>query len=371
MKNRLVSCSIISLILLVNFMNAQPNNAQVIKFNPEDDQSSTNPVLPKVQPYMPIAVPLPITTPTSPSVPSITTPLTKQEIDKQIANIKKTINGVNNINIIATTITAGVGATAVAATTAVAIALFLIAPYFPHYVAFEATGVTAISSATVIASGIISLIIAGALGTTSGAAVIALFGGLSATSILTALVEAKKLETLESTHPGTLTATQKTTLAQFNTMLKGNLGMAIAKGLQLKKIKNTLSTQALTQNPSLLTILGNAQKAQKLIGSYFNDIKKLVGLKIANQVYKKQKEALKKESSQHKILSAQRTKLDLKIAGLDLKFAFVPLQLSTLEKKINKIHTKYAGIEKMLATAAQEFIKESERIIAELSSTTK
>lgn len=227
--------------------------------------------------------------------------------------------------------------------------------------ASTATATTIISN--VIIGGIVATIVAGSL----GALGLTLFGGLDTVTVLTALVETQKLEDMEKAYPGTLTADQKLTLAQFRKTLKGPIARGIAQGLQLKKIKNTLSSQALAQNPSLITTLGGGKKAQKFIETYFDDTKKLASLKLAYESYNSGKQTLQKERDKYKKLDPKHVKLDLKIAGLDIKFALLPPQISALEKKMKKIQQKYQGIEKMLDATTQTFIQESDKIIAELA----
>ncbi len=353
---------------------------------------------------------------------------TKQEIDQQLETIKKTIKGFKTINAVVTTLMVGGIATGVIITLATVIggvALAIIVPgaivaegaataapftllageVFKDVVAGKlmmdaamamtiinglnasaatATGAAAASAAIVgttsisaaaaatliadvIIGGTVATLVAGSLGKMG----LKILGGIDATTILTAFVNIQKIEKLEAAHPGTLTKEQALVITQFKNVLKGPIAKGIGKGLQLKKIKGTLSMQALTQNPSLIATLGGDKKAQKLIETYFDDMKQLTNLRITNQVYKTQKETIQKERNQYKKLTPKHIKLDLKVAGLDLKFAFVPLQLSALEKKMTKIHQKYQGIEKMLEASTQMFIQESDKVIAELASPTK
>lgn len=425
----------ITLGLLLNLFGATQLTARVSQQPSQPSGFINNPALPPEKP-LPTQ---PVIQPYNPSVVAPITVPTKQDIDKQIATIKKTIKGLKTINTVTATLLIGGAVTgitigiavivggaalaiiipgAIAAEGAVAAAPLLAAASSAAatigainagtYVVSSATAATAASigmsatgtilaintatlaanaaalatvSATtaattaaattvisnVIIGGMVASLVAGSL----GAVGLTVFGGLSTATILTALIEAKKLEDIEKKQPGTLTADQKLTITQFKNVVKGPIAKGIAQGLQLKKIKNTLSTNVLTQNPNLLAMLGGAKKAQTFIEKYFEATKKLNNLKMAYNTYKLGKKTLQKEREQYKKLSSKHIKLDLKIAGLDLKFALIPLQLSAQEKKINKLHKKYPGIEKTLASAVQTFITESDRIIAELASPTK
>jgi hypothetical protein len=297
---------------------------------------------------------------------------TQQEIEQQIAAIKKTIQSINTINILATSLTAGIGGIAVAATTVTALALLVISPFFPAFVPLGATGIAAASSSVVLTYGIITLIVAGLLGTASGATVLSLFGGLSAASLITAVNEAKKLALIDQHYPNLLTQAQKTTLSQFDTLLKGKLGHAITQGIQLRNIKNDVTNMLIAQSPALVKALGGKlEKTQSFIQKYITKALQLHNIKLTYAEYQKQKTALQTERIPYKKLSQKHIALDLKIAALDLRYGTLNTKIKSLEKELTNMKQQAKDSVIMLEQHAQIFIQQTEKRMAEFSTAVK
>ncbi len=308
--------------------------------------------------------------------PTQTLTLSKQEINQKIENLKKTMTGLKKITTVATIISAGVGITGTAIGLTIIIGGVAIGLLFPPTAAFGmpgTVGFVAASSAGLVTAtslaigGIATMIVSGSL----GAVGTILFGDISAHMITTAFTDGQQLKGLETEHPGTLTAEQMTIVTQFNNLIRGPLGKGIATGIQLKKIKDTISAQVIKDNPALATTLGGAQKTDGFIKNYLDDSRKLTNYKITYQQYQDHKKALQKQRAPYKKLDPKHIKFDLEIGALDLKFAFLKSTITNLEKKIAKMEQQYPNLKSIMASHLQNYMAQVDAFMLELASPTK
>jgi hypothetical protein len=210
-----------------------------------------------------------------------------------------------------------------------------------------------------ITAGVTTLIV-------SGGASFPAWTNVSPGQILEAFVDAQKLKKMENAHLGTLTKEQINIIDQFNHKLMGPIGRGIKKGMQLKKAKDTIITQAFKQNSTLSAMLGGEKKARQFIQKYLDDNRELNNFRLTYQDYQTKKQVMKKESAKLPILTPNRIKVDLKIVGLDLKYGPVKGKIASKEKKLNKIHQQYPAVKAILADSVQAYINEADQIIKEL-----
>lgn len=291
---------------------------------------------------------------------------TQEEIKQQIAHIKKTIKQLDTINALATAAVVGAGAFAVVSTATIGILSLVISLFLPAYTTIGVTGFAALTSGQFLFAGMVAALVSETLGIATIAGASLLFGGLTAASMLTALAEAKELNALVISHPELFTTEQKNTLKQFSNLLKGILGQAIARGLQIKDLKKSVSSQALKENSQLAAQLGSAKNAQSIVESYIENAKTLHNLTLSQKNNREQRELLLVQRKQHKPLALKHTQINLKIANLDtLNFLLKP-QISIAAKKAAQLEQKYPLLKTALTNAVQKFIQESENIINEL-----
>lgn len=273
----------------------------------------------------------------------------------------------------ATATSAGTGTAAVAGAgtlaslAATAAALEVNAPVFATVGgATTAAGLIPTVQALLV-SGIITALISGGLGTIG----VALCGGLTAATLITALANAREIEKIEKEYPGSLTKDQATVVAQFKNMIKGPIGKGIATGIQIKKLQTSTVDNIFKNRPAIIAQVGGYQKAPAFIKNYLDLNRKLVNNIIANESYKIKKEALLKERDQHKKLSPKHIKIDLQILGLDLKFKPFTAKIEKQRKNIQKLHATYPGLEQGLAPYVKEFIEQVNDALLQLASPQK
>ncbi len=306
--------------------------------------------------------------------------LEKKTIPQKIKNIKTTITGLKTANAILTTLVVGTAITGTAVSLAVIIGgvATIVAtggaatPLVSEGVVFTSTANLAAAAAIANAGGLIiagsvTLLISEGLGSLGAV----IFGGMTAATLLTALVDARNIEAIEKAYPGTLTKEQMTTVTQFKNMIKGPIGKGIAKGVQLKKAKETIAAQAIKENSSLITMFGDEKKAQTFIKKYLDDSRELINNKIAYQAYQDKKKSLQDKRAPYKKLDPKHIKLDLEVGALDVKFMFLKGNISSLEKKLNKMNQQYPKLNAILAQHIQAFITQADAFMLELANPTK
>jgi len=294
----------------------------------------------------------------------IKTTFTQKNIDQTIATLKKTIKGLRIINYVATAATIGIGGIAIGGGVLLSVGSIIAMVMFPPgaFVSFAVTGLTIPTSALVL--GIVSSIASGLL---TAQATLAVFGGLSATIILSALIGAKQLETIEKDNPGSLTTKQKKTLEQFRAIVRGPILQGIVKGLQLKKMYKDQAKKALVENPELINSFATKEKALKTVQYYIKNQLKLTRLNEVvaqfNQKIEKQQESRNRHNKWTPIYHTKNAQL---IAlKLDIKFGLAKAYLKKAQKRERKLNTMYPNIESMI----EEVIEETEEKTNEIMQT--
>ncbi len=322
-----------------------------------------------------------------PVIPTKTTSsiikMTPQEIDKEITNIKNMLKGIKIVNAIIPTIMIGSSAAMILGVVGGSIvlgALTVAAPevFAPLGITLGGTSIALLAgiggtSAKITQIAIVSFLVVAipsAIASIAPAAAGAgLFGLLSTTSVLTALIAAKKLEEQEKAYPGSLTEQQRITMEQFKNSAKTPITRGVVQGIRLEAVSVEIVKNAMEQYKEILSAFGgDSKKAKKNIASYLKHSWQRNNYQIALNNYEQKKTGFIKTQKANKPLSPAWTKASADLLALNLNPSYLTTKakLKSAQKTIEKLEKQYPMFQQKLGVFVQDYIKKAQTIVAEL-----